>query len=398
MAANPYKDLFQKQQERYLEVGRSSFKERKAKLKALKRALEHTYRKAIQKALYSDFKKPYMETDLTEIYPILSEIKHVESNLRDWMKPKRVSSPLTMIGSSSYIQYESKGVCLILSPWNFPLNLTFGPLVSAIAAGNCVILKPSESTPATSQLMAEIVESLFDPSEIALVQGEVEAARALLELPFHHIFFTGSPAVGKKVMQAASHHLSSVTLELGGKSPAFVDHTASIETTARRIAWGKCLNAGQICVSPDYVLVTDNAKEDLVKSLIEQLKTFFPSGAAASDSYARIINDHHMQRLVSLLDEATSRGARILYGGAGKTEERLLEPTLIEGVPEDARLMQEEIFGPILPIITVADADEAVNFINTKERPLAIYIYSKDKATIGKINRDTRAGGGCINH
>ena len=395
---NPYRDLFQKQQEKFLEVGRQSNKQRLSKLRALKKALEHDYRQAIREALYADFKKPYLETDLTEIYPVLAEIRHAERNLRDWMRPKRVDSPLTMLGSRSYIHYESKGVCLILSPWNFPLNLTFGPLVSAIAAGNCCILKPSEATPATSQLMQEIVADLFDPSEITLVQGEVETAQALLELPFHHIFFTGSPTVGKIVMKAASRHLSSVTLELGGKSPAFVDETAAIETTAKRLAWGKCLNAGQICVAPDYVLVTEKAKDALVKALIGQFDRFFQGSPEGSGSYARIINEKHLQRLAQSLEDATSRGAEILYGGTFDAKSRFFEPTLVQGVPEDARLLEEEIFGPILPIVTVASAEQAIAFINRRERPLALYIYSKDKHTIGQINEKTRAGSGCINH
>ena len=395
---NPYRELFEKQQERYLEVGRHTLKERLSRLKALKKALEHNYRQAIREALYADFKKPFLETDLTEIYPVLAEIRHAEQNLRDWMRPKRVNSPMTMLGSRSYIQYESKGVCLILSPWNFPLNLTFGPLVSAIAAGNCCILKPSEATPATSQLMQEIVEDLFEPSEIALVQGEVATAQALLDLPFHHIFFTGSPAVGKIVMKAASQHLSSVTLELGGKSPAFVDGTASVETTAKRLAWGKCLNAGQICVAPDYVLVTEDAKQALVNALIGQFESFFQGSPENSDSYSRIINEKHLERLSESLQDATSRGAKILYGGNFDARTRFFGPTLVEGLPEDARLLEEEIFGPILPIVTVSGVEEAVSFINRRERPLALYIYSKDKSTIRQINEKTRAGSGCINH
>lgn len=395
---NPYEELFEKQMDHYLEVGSRKYSERLTRLKALKKALEYDYRQAIREALYADFKKPYLETDLTEIYPVLTEIKHAERNLRDWMKPKRISNPLTMIGSRSYIQYESKGVCLILSPWNFPLNLTFGPLVSAIAAGNCCILKPSESTPATSELMQEIVAALFEPDEVALVQGEIATSEALLKLPFHHIFFTGSPAVGKIVMKAASNNLSSVTLELGGKSPAFVDASASMGATARRIAWGKCTNAGQICVAPDYILVTEDAKAPLVKSLKKQMNSFFPQGAAASDSYARIINDRHLRRLSDSLNEATSRGAKILFGGECRPGEHFLEPTLIEDVPGDSVLMNEEIFGPILPIVTVSGPEEAIKIINSKERPLALYIYSHNKKTIQKITGSTRAGSGCINH
>lgn len=395
---NPYQELFERQMGRYMKVGQHSRKERITKLKALKKALEHTFRQAIREAIYADFQKPFLETDLTEIYPVLAEIRHAERNLQDWMRPRRVSSPLPMVGSRSFIQYESKGVCLILSPWNFPVNLTFGPLVSAIAAGNCCILKPSEATPATSQLMQEIIEALFDPSEIALVQGEVATAQALLELPFHHIFFTGSPAVGRLVMKAASRHLSSVTLELGGKSPAFVDHTAAIDTTAKRLAWGKCLNAGQICVAPDYVLVTERAKEPLVKALVDQLDGFFQGKAEASQSYARIVNDKHLKRLSESLKDATDRGGKILYGGNFDTKSRYFEPTLLEEVPEDARLLEEEIFGPILPIVTVSGVEEAISFINQRERPLALYIYSKDKQAIRQLNSETRAGSGCINH
>jgi aldehyde dehydrogenase (NAD+) len=246
--------------------------------------------------------------------------------------------------------------------------------------------------------MQEIVEDLFEPSEIALVQGEVATAQALLDLPFHHIFFTGSPAVGKIVMKAASQHLSSVTLELGGKSPAFVDGTASVETTAKRLAWGKCLNAGQICVAPDYVLVTEDAKQALVNALIGQFESFFQGSPENSDSYSRIINEKHLERLSESLQDATSRGAKILYGGNFDARTRFFGPTLVEGLPEDARLLEEEIFGPILPIVTVSGVEEAVSFINRRERPLALYIYSKDKSTIRQINEKTRAGSGCINH
>ena len=398
MNVNPYQQLFDDQINQFLKVGKTTYKERVSKLRRLKNALEYEYKQPLREALFTDFGKPFLETDLTEIYPILAEIKHIERNLRDWMRPKKVGNPLPMIGSRSYIEYESKGVCLILSPWNFPVNLTFDPLVSAIAAGNCCIVKPSESTPATSQVMAEIVSALFDPSEIALVQGEVETAKALLELPFHHIFFTGSPAVGKHIMEAASRHLSSVTLELGGKSPAFVDETASMETTAKRLAWGKCLNAGQVCVAPDYILVTEKAKGALIEALENQLQSFFPEGASNSGSYSRIINTAHHRRLQDYVNSAVSQGARIIYGGENSEENRFFEPTLIDQVPEDSDLLQEEIFGPVLPIVTVKDADEAVDFINRRPRPLALYTFSKNKGAIQKLSANTRAGTACINH
>jgi aldehyde dehydrogenase (NAD+) len=398
MNKNPYQNLFDDQINRFMEVGRTTYKQRLKKLQDLKRALEVDYKQPLREALFADFGKPFLETDLTEIYPILAEIKHIERNLRDWMRPKKVGNPLTMVGSRSYIEYESKGVCLIMSPWNFPVILTFDPLVSAIAAGNCCIVKPSESTPATSQVMSEIVSALFDPAEVVVVQGEVDTAKALLELPFHHIFFTGSPAVGKHIMQAASRHLTSVTLELGGKSPAFVDETASLVTTAKRLAWGKCLNAGQICVAPDYVLVTEKAKDALVGALKTQLQSFFPKGASDSSSYARIINSGHHRRLQDALNTAVSDGAEVYYGGGYSEEDHFFEPTLIGSVPEDATLLQEEIFGPVLPIVTVRNVDEAVNFINRKPRPLALYTFSKSKTAIQKLSENTRAGGACINH
>lgn len=398
MTENPYSELFNSQLNRFVAVGKTNWKERLRKLRILKNALEHEYKQDLREALFSDLGKPYLETDLTEIYPILSEIKHIERNLKEWMQPKQVGGTLPMLGSRSYIQYESKGVCLILSPWNFPANLTFVPLISALAAGNCCILKPSESTPATSRVIQEIISALFDPSEVSVVLGEVETSKALLRLPFHHIFFTGSPAVGKRVMEAASHHLSSITLELGGKSPAFVDETANMKVAARRLAWGKCLNAGQICVAPDYILVTENAKESLVEELKRQLTSFYPQGALASDSYARIVNGHHHRRLQNALNTAVAQGAEILYGGHYSEEKQFFEPTLVGNVPEDAILLQEEIFGPVLPIVTVKDVQQAVGIINSKPRPLALYTFSARKSAIRSLSENTRAGTAFINH
>ncbi len=217
------------------------------------------------KRLYDDFKKPFLETDLTEIYSIVGEIKFAKRHLKSWLKKQRVDTPFALIGSSSYYKYEPKGVCLIISPWNFPLNLTFGPLVSAIAAGNTVILKPSEMTPYISKVMADIVKDLFDENEVALIEGDVEVSKELLKLPFNHIFFTGSPNVGKIIMKSAAEHLTSVTLELGGKSPTIVDRTANIKAAAQKIAWGKFMNNGQICVSPDYLLIHEDIKDEFIK-------------------------------------------------------------------------------------------------------------------------------------
>src|SRR5690606_4933924 len=238
--------------------GNTSYKERIKKLKRLKHALEHTYKQEIRDALFADFKKPQLETDLTEIYPVINEINFVKQELKTWLKRKQVGTPFAMLGSSSYIINEPKGVCLIISPWNYPINLTFGPLVSAIAAGNTIVLKPSEMTPNTAKVMAKIISELLEEYEIALVEGEVEVSQELLKLPFNHIFFTGSPAVGKIVMKAASEHLTAVTLELGGKSPTIIDDDSNLENTVKKIVYGKFTNAGQTCIAPDYVLLKSN--------------------------------------------------------------------------------------------------------------------------------------------
>ncbi len=400
MMANPgnLTDAFQAQLDHYPQVGQSTAGERLGKLKALRKAISGPFKQEIRDALTADFGKPALETDLTEIYPVCSEIKHAEKNLRDWMRPKSVRQPLTLIGARSRIRYESKGVCLILSPWNFPLTLTLSPLVSAIAAGNCCILKPSEFAPATAGVVQRLLESLFPPEEVLLLQGDAELAASLLKLPFHHIYFTGSPRVGKIVMKAAAEHLSSVTLELGGKSPAYVGRTASLKTTARRIAWGKCTNAGQICVAPDYLLVDKTVEKDLIAALKDVLGSFYPNGAAQSDSFARIINEKHHQRLVNGLDEGLGEGGEILYGGSHSADDQFLEPTLVGKLPEDSQLLREEIFGPILPIIPVSGPEEALEWIDRRERPLAVYVYSRDKKEIRKILQGTRAGSSGINH
>jgi aldehyde dehydrogenase (NAD+) len=246
--------------------------------------------------------------------------------------------------------------------------------------------------------MEEMIRSLFDPAEVAIVRGEADTASALLELPFHHIFFTGSPRVGKIVMKAAAEHLSSVTLELGGKSPVYVGASADLKSAARRIAWGKFTNAGQICVAPDYALIHQAVKADFTTALKKELQAFYPRGARESDSYARIINASHHRRLVESLEDGVKKGGKILWGGTHDTDTRFIEPTLIDGLAADARLLEEEIFGPILPLCTVSGPEEAVRVINARERPLALYVYSKNKKEIRTLLGETRSGTTGINH
>ncbi|MBU2938368.1 aldehyde dehydrogenase family protein [Lacinutrix sp. C3R15] len=395
---NSYADLFIAQKANQFAIGNTSYKERVAKLNALKEALEFTFKDKIREALYADFKKPFTETDVTEIYPVIGEIKFAKRHLKTWMKRQKVDTPIALMGSSSWYVYEPKGVCLLISPWNFPLNLTFGPLVSAIAAGNTVIIKPSEMTPNISKVMAEIVADLFQENEIALVEGEVEVSQELLKLPFNHIFFTGSPQVGKIVMHAASKHLSSVTLELGGKSPTIIDETANLKAAAKKIAWGKFLNSGQTCIAPDYILIQDTVKKEFIAALKMQLKVFFTADASASHSLSRVVNTKHFNRLVAHLEDAISKNATIEIGGKTASEDNFIEPTVISNVPENASLLQDEIFGPILPIKTYKTIVEAIGYINSKEKPLALYVYSKSKKNTNTIIKNTRAGSTAINN
>ncbi|HEX9826696.1 MAG TPA: aldehyde dehydrogenase family protein, partial [Flavobacteriaceae bacterium] len=289
-------------------------------------------------------------------------------------------------------------VCLIMSPWNFPINLTFGPLVSAIAAGNTVLLKPSEMTPNASKVMSEIVEEVFCEDEVLLIEGDAETAQELLKLPFNHIFFTGSPAIGKLVMKAASEHLASVTLELGGKSPVIIDDSVNLERTVKKIIFGKFLNAGQTCIASDYVLIKDTIKDEFVSLFSKYLKVFYSENPETSSSLCRIVNQKHFERLKAHLKDAISKNAVIVVGGSYNEEDCFLEPTLISDLPENASLLQEEIFGPILPLVTYKTMEEAVTYINAKEKPLALYIFSKNKKQIDFILSNTRAGSTAINH
>ena len=394
---NKYSEVFNKQKRHQFDIGNTSAQARIKKLNALQRAIQDTYKQAIRDALYADFKKPFIETDLTEIYLVVREIKHAKAHLREWMKKHKVPSPLALFGTTSYYKYEPKGVCLIISPWNYPLNLTFSPLVSAIAAGNTVIIKPSELTPNSSKVMATIINHLFDESEVALIEGEAEVAKELLKLPFNHIFFTGSPAVGKLVMEAASKNLTSVTLELGGKSPTIIDETANITNAIESLVWGKHLNKGQTCIAPDYVFIHQSIKDKFVEAYKKKVIYNYSDDLASSNSYGRIVNKKHFNRLVKYIENAKDNGAKIELGGGYNDEENYIEPTVISNLKEDALLFNEEIFGPILPLKTYANIDEVIQYINTKEKPLAIYIYSKNMKTVDKIINNTRAGGTCIN-
>ena len=389
--------IFNLQKGHQFNVGNSTASQRKAKLKKLHKAVLK-YRDAIKEALYKDYRKHPDEVDLSEIYPVTKEIKYAKRYLRSWMSGKDVSTPLALLGSSSRIEYEPKGVVLIISPWNFPINLTFGPLVGAIAAGNTVMIKPSEMTPHASALMKKIVEEIFDESEVALLEGGIETSSELLKLPFNHIFFTGAPSIGKIVMKAAAEHLTSVTLELGGKSPTIVDETANIKTAAHRIAWAKYMNNGQICIAPDYVYIHESKKDEFITAFKKYVQKFYSGDPSKEKSYCRIVNNRHYNRVKSYIDDAVAKGAKLEIGGQFNESEDYIAPTLITEVPKDSLLMTNEIFGPVLPLYTYTDIDTVINEINQGEKPLALYVYSSSNKKTKHIISNTRSGGTCINH
>lgn len=388
--------LFEAQKASQYKAAGSSCAERKKKLLALKKAVEETFRREIRDALYADFRKPQAETDLTEIFAVTSEISHTVKYLEKWMSDRYVRTPLSFFGSSSFVRCEPRGTCLIISPWNFPVNLSLGPLVSAVAAGNTAIIKPSEYTPHTSAVIRKIVNHVFSPEEAEVIEGGVETSTALLALPFNHIFFTGSPQVGKVVMQAAAAHLASITLELGGKSPVIIDETANVRQAARRLAWGKFINSGQICIAPDYVFVHRSKEEIFLKELEEVLEEFYGEDALSSSSYCSIVNEKHAERVEGYLADAVNKGAKVVYGG--KKEGARISPTLIRNVSTESKLMREEIFGPLLPVLVYDNPEEVVSYIRSGEKPLALYIYSNRKSRIEFFLSNTRAGGTCINN
>jgi aldehyde dehydrogenase (NAD+) len=391
--------VFASQKKKALELRLSSAKERISKLKRLKDAI-NKFQPEIQKALYADFHKSPDEVDITEILPSIAEINDNLRHLRSWMKPKRVGTPITLFGASSQIIYEPKGVCLVIAPWNYPFYLSIAPIVAAIGAGNTVILKPSEFTPNTSLVTKRMLSEVFEKDEIAVFEGDVGVSSALLEQPFDHIFFTGSTPVGKVVMNAAAKNLTTVTLELGGKSPTFVADDADMKLTARRVMWGKFLNAGQTCVAPDYILMPKSKVDEFVKYSKEAMEEYFNSKDdqfQTSPDFCRIVNAKNFSRVSSYIDDAVKQGAKVVYGGKVNASENFIAPTLLVDVPLNSKIMEDEIFGPLLPIITYDRMDDAISIVNSKPKPLALYIFSKSSKTAKYILQRTSAGGSVIN-
>lgn len=338
-------------------------------------------------ALLSDLGKSGTESQLTEIGFVIGEIDHALAHLRRWMRPRRVRVPLALQPASARIDPEPLGVALIIAPWNYPLMLALSPLVGAIAAGNAAVVKPSELAPATSRALAVHLADFVDRRAVAVIEGGVDETTELLSLRFDRIFYTGNGRVGRIVARAAAEHLTPVTLELGGKSPCYIDESVDLRETARRIAWAKFMNAGQTCVAPDYVLARREVLDRLAHELAAAILDLYGSAVQRNPDYGRIVNDSHFSRLVSYLADG-----EIVTGGAVDAESRYIEPTVLDGVARDAAVMRDEIFGPILPLIEVADIDDALDFVARGDRPLAAYVFSDDDAVRERWQAETSSG------
>lgn len=388
---NKYQDVFDSQRTFFQDGGTKSIDFRIQQLKTLKRLLKENEKELID-AVYSDFQKPPFETFGTEIGLIIGEINYAIQQLPKWIKPKRVPTSLVNFPSQNFILKEPYGSVLIISPWNYPVQLSLLPLVGALAAGNTAIIKPSELTPNTSATIHKLLNQYFDETVVTTVLGGVEVSNELLELNFDYIFFTGSTRVGKIIMEKAARRLTPVTLELGGKSPCIVDETADLTVTAKRIVWGKFINAGQTCVAPDYLLVQESIKEELLGFLKSAVKELYGDDPSSSPDYTRIVNQQHFDRLESLLHNGTT-----VTGGTSDAQTRFISPTILTDVTWQDNIMQEEIFGPILPVLSYSSLDDAIAQIRQTDRPLALYLFTSSSKVEKQILESLSFGGGAIN-
>lgn len=360
-------------------------------LRKLRAALKR-HESLLHQALAADMGRPELEAYGTETAFLYAEIDHALADLDAWARPKNVGSPLVLFPAKSFIVPEPKGAVLVIGPWNYPLQLSLGPVIAAIAAGNTVALKLPEQAPKTSEVVFDILKETFDPHFIAPFVGGPEVSQELLAHQWDHIFFTGGPAIGRKILEAAAKHLTPVTLELGGKSPCYVDASADLKVAAKRIVFGKFMNAGQTCVAPDYLLVHHSVRDAFLKAMLDFMTQQFGTDPSLSPDYSRIINDRHFQRLTSLM-----RAGRALVGGQTHADTRYIAPTVLVDVPLDAPIMQEEIFGPLLPVFSVDSLDEALTFMRKHPHPLAAYLFANDADIERRFLDEFSFGGGCIN-
>lgn len=383
--------IIEKQREFFATGKTKDLSFRLTQLKNLKTAIARN-ETLISEALFADLKKSEAEAFITELGVFYKDLDLSIKKLHRWIKPRRVGTPVFYAIASSKTIPEPYGNCLIIGPWNYPFLLVMTPLVGALAAGNTAIIKPSEFAPHVSAVLKKIVDETFEEQLVAVVEGAVHETTELLAQKFDYIFFTGSSKVGRIVYEAAAKNLTPVTLELGGKSPCIIDTAVDIELTARRIVFGKFLNCGQTCIAPDYLLVQEGVKAELVVKLMEKIKQFYGAQVKESEDFGRIISSAHFDRLTRLLKEGN-----ILFGGDTDPVQKYISPTIIDGVTSDHQLMKEEIFGPILPIITYSKVEEAIDFVNAGPKPLALYIFSKDKAKVKKVLGATSSGVVCVN-
>jgi aldehyde dehydrogenase (NAD+) len=389
-------EILDKQRRHRQAMKDSSARERRAWLKALEKAVIKN-REAICEAAYADFRKAKAEMEITEVYPSLIDIRDILKNLDEWLAPQPVEQPITYLTSSSEIIYEPKGNSLVITPWNYPFYLSISPVAMAIAAGNTVLLKPSEFTPHVSKVIEQLLADVFPEEMVAVVQGGVEVSKFLLEQKFDKIHFTGSPQVGKIVMKAASEHLTDVTLELGGKSPAIIDASANLRDSAQKIAWGKLVNAGQTCVAPDYVLVDQKVELEFLQLLREEVEKLYGQAPVDSPDYCRIIHMRNFDRIKGLMEAAVDNGAEMVFGGETNAEDLYFAPTVLRNVKPEMAIMQEEIFGPVLPVISYEAKQEGVDLISSMEKPLALYVFSQKRKEADFWLQKTSAGGSCVN-
>ncbi|MFX3635082.1 MAG: aldehyde dehydrogenase [Candidatus Pristimantibacillus sp.] len=356
------------------------------------RAVVKSEERRIFDALKQDLNKSEQEAYLTELGLVLTELTHTIKHLKRWVKPKRLKTPLTHMGSKSYLIPEPFGVTLIIAPWNYPVQLALVPLIGAIAAGNTVVLKPSELAPHVSAVLTDIIRKAFAPEWATVVEGDVQTSTVLLAEKMDYIFFTGSVAVGKIVMTAAAKQLTPVTLELGGKSPCIVHNDADLKLAAKRIAFGKFTNAGQTCVAPDYLYVHREVKDNFIQLLKQSVAEFYGEKPLLNENYVHMISDRHYNRLAKFLEEGS-----ILFGGGTNAEQRIIEPTLIEGITWESAIMQEEIFGPLLPLMVYDSLEEVISEVSSKARPLALYLFSNSLERQQQVIERVSFGGGCMN-
>ncbi|MDM1542547.1 aldehyde dehydrogenase family protein [Empedobacter falsenii] len=355
------------------------------------------HRIEIEQALFIDLRKSKVESDSTEIFPVLSEIRLFRKKLNRWSKIKSVSNNLLFFGSKAKIQPEALGNCLIISPWNYPFQLCLLHLVACISAGNTAILKPSEFCPNVSKLLDKIISEVFEQNHVAVIEGQVDETTYLLAKKFDHIHFTGSPKVGKIVMQAGAKHLSSVTLELGGKSPLIIDGSIPMQEVVEKVVWGKLINLGQTCIAPDYIVIKEEFSDQFVDAFITHVENIFGKNPSQSEDLARIVNLQNYNRLKNLITDALEKGAKCPFGNEYKEDELYIKPTLLIDIPKDALIENEEIFGPILPIYTFKEINEVIEYINLKEKPLALYLFSNNLVFIEEVKNQTSSGSVVIN-